>query len=84
MSTQRLKTLRVTCSACPTQWEGTTEDGKHFYARYRWGRLTWGFGSGIDAAVDAAMDTEGKKLGGDLDGELSTRDMLENVGLVFA
>lgn len=84
MSTRRLRTLRITCSACPTQWEGSTEDGKQFYARYRWGRLTWGFGNDIDAAVDASLDNMGIDLSSDLDGELSTREMLKNVGLVFS
>lgn len=31
--------LRETCGACPTQWEGKTACGKHFYLRYRHGRL---------------------------------------------
>lgn len=84
MSTGRLKTLRITCSACPTQWEGTTEDGVHFYACYRWGYLTWGTGRDVEDAVEASLFMTGIKLGGELDGELSTRDMLENVGLVFS
>lgn len=29
-----------TCSACPSQWEGSLEDGRMFYARYRWGCLS--------------------------------------------
>ena len=28
-----------TCIACPSQWEGVTNDGKWVYARYRWGVL---------------------------------------------
>jgi hypothetical protein len=28
-----------TCHACPSQWEGTTNEGKRVYARYRWGFL---------------------------------------------
>lgn len=28
-----------TCHACPSQWEGTTSEGKRVYARYRWGFL---------------------------------------------
>ena len=33
----KLKELYRTCYACPSQWEGLTEDDKYFYARYRHG-----------------------------------------------
>lgn len=32
--------LIQTCTACPSQWEGKTDDGKSVYIRYRWGQLT--------------------------------------------
>jgi len=35
-----IKELRQTCFACPSQWEGTTADGRDVYIRYRWGNLT--------------------------------------------
>jgi len=35
-----VKQLEQTCSACPSQWEGTTECGKDIYIRYRWGSLS--------------------------------------------
>lgn len=35
----RIKVLEMTCNACPTQWEGITEDGKKVYIRYRWSKL---------------------------------------------
>ncbi len=35
----RVKNVKRTCHACPSQWEGTTDDGKPVYARYRWGFL---------------------------------------------
>lgn len=84
MSTRRLKTLRMTCPSCPTQWEGQTDDGEDFYAHYRWGYLTWGFGDGLDNAVDASLGCEAIQLGEDLDGELGTSEMLKHVGLIFA
>lgn len=31
--------LKETCSICPSQWEGMTEDHKLVYIRYRWGHL---------------------------------------------
>lgn len=36
---------------CPSQWEGTLEDGRVIYARYRHGALSVGIGSDIDDAV---------------------------------
>lgn len=32
--------LTKTCEACPSQWEGTLEDGRMIYIRYRWGYLS--------------------------------------------
>lgn len=36
-------TLERYGSACPTQWDARTEDGRELYIRYRWGRLRAGF-----------------------------------------
>lgn len=35
----KLKELYRTCYACPSQWEGITEDGSSIYVRYRFGVL---------------------------------------------
>lgn len=43
--------LRKTSVACPSQWEGTLEDERAVYARYRYGSLSVGVGDGIDQAV---------------------------------
>src|SRR4051794_27890569 len=43
--------LEKTCTACPSQWEGTLADGRTLYARYRGGTLSVGLGQGIDEAV---------------------------------
>lgn len=45
--------LEQTCGACPAQWEGRLEDGRHIYIRSRHGVLTVGVGSTIEAAVEA-------------------------------
>jgi biotin synthase-related radical SAM superfamily protein len=29
----KLKELKQTCSCCPSQWEGTTKEGKYVYIR---------------------------------------------------
>jgi hypothetical protein len=43
--------LKRTCTACPSQWEGTLEDGRVIYARYRHGALSVGIGDDVDQAV---------------------------------
>lgn len=35
--TIRITKLECTCSACPSQWQGRTDDGRSVYIRYRWG-----------------------------------------------
>ena len=40
------ETLILTCSACPTQWEAETNDGRGAYIRYRWGCLTISYNDG--------------------------------------
>jgi hypothetical protein len=47
----RIATIRRTCAACPAQWEGSTEDGKSVYIRFRWGVLAIGVGQTMDEAV---------------------------------
>lgn len=47
--------LKKTCIACPSQWEGTLEDGKVVYARYRHGTLSVGVGHDIDEAIRNGM-----------------------------
>ncbi len=42
--------LEQTCTACPSQWEGTLEDGRSLYARYRGGLLRVGIGENVEAA----------------------------------
>lgn len=32
--------LEITCSACPSQWDGVLANGKRIYIRYRFGILT--------------------------------------------
>lgn len=43
--------LKKTCIACPSQWEGTLEDGRAIYARYRHGALSVGVGDDLKEAV---------------------------------
>lgn len=66
--------LNRTCHACPSQWEGQTEDGKHVYIRYRWGFLS------------AQVGTEniyGASHGDSLHGEMSNEDMMKALSSVL-
>lgn len=36
----RVTEINQTCTACPSQWEGKTEDARQIYVRYRWGYLS--------------------------------------------
>jgi hypothetical protein len=50
--------LTKTCFACPAQWEGTLEDGRTIYARYRGGALSVGIGNDIDEAIENEMSDQ--------------------------
>ena len=50
--------ITKTCSACPAQWEGWTDDNRQIYVRYRWGHLTVELGEIGDKAEMAAVDGE--------------------------
>lgn len=49
----RVTKVTRTCHACPSQWEGETDDGRFVYARYRWGALTVGIGVTLAEAIKA-------------------------------
>ncbi len=65
----RVVSLQRTCQACPSQWEGRTDDGRWVYVRYRWGHLQVGIGPTLEDAVD--NDSISLDLGDELDGVLS-------------
>lgn len=63
--------LKQTCPACPAQWEGTLEDGRSLYARYRGGGLSVGVGDDIEGAVRNSWSEEAfyfEHVGDGLDG----------------
>lgn len=47
----KVTALKKTCLACPSQWEGTLDDGRVIYARYRHGALSVGIGDSIGEAI---------------------------------
>lgn len=71
--------LVMTCSACPSQWEGKLQDGRMFYARYRHGYFYISVSDGptedgFDAVTDNyLMEAE---VGDGMDG-VSTEEMQE-------
>lgn len=63
--------LKKTCLACPSQWEGTLEDGRIVYARYRHGALSVGVGDDVHEAIRNGMSDQAlyaDYLGDGLDG----------------
>lgn len=67
-----------TCSACPSQWEGETEDGRYLYIRYRWGRLRGGvYKSDIDFIKNGGdYNLLVKILTETPDGYMTTKEMM--------
>ncbi len=73
-----LATLTRTCLACPSQWEGTLDDGRAIYVRYRHGELSVGIGGDIDDAVRNGMSDQAlyaADIGGDLDGFMDVEEL---------
>lgn len=72
--------LKMTCLACPAQWEGRMSDGRWVYVRFRHGRLSLGYGVTLSRAVrdDAVIYSEE----GDR-GDMDLSEMLERTGLVL-
>ena len=62
----------MTCEACPSQWEGITDDGQEVYIRYRWGHLS--------VRVNGA-EIFSRQIGDGFDGVLTTTDMLAITGI---
>ena len=68
----KIKSITMTCFACPSQWEGKFEDGSDLYIRYRWGFLR----------VDQnGASVWGKQIGEGLDGVIDLKEVLTITGL---
>jgi hypothetical protein len=73
-----LVSLTNTCIACPSQWEGTLDDGRAVYARYRYGGLSVGIGEDIDEAVRNGMSDQtlyASDVGDGLDGFMDFEEL---------
>lgn len=76
----KVKNFTQTCGACPSQWEGMLEDGRTWYARYRWGVLSVSVSQEPTLSHDAAIsgpEVINEEIGGDLDGVMSTEELKE-------
>jgi hypothetical protein len=73
--------LVMTCSACPSQWEGKLDDERMFYARFRHGWFYISVSEGpTDDPFDAITDNYVLELeheGEGHDGIMSTELMME-------
>lgn len=71
----KLKSLGMTCWACPSQWEGVAEDGESVYIRFRHGYLTVSK-PGIEG--ETIYEGEHEDGGG---GVMDTQSMLRYTGM---
>lgn len=78
MATQvRTDRLIQTCGACPSQWDGITNDGRGVYVRYRWGFLSVRVAKTVDGDAVAGDQLYGEQLGDGFDGVLSEEGLIE-------
>ena len=76
----KIKSLKCTCSACPSQWEGLTERNESLYIRYRWGQLTIQL-SEPDGTIKDAVNTGrvlySKQIGDGFEGIIDLEEVME-------
>ena len=68
--------LKQTSDACPSQWEGVTDEGKTVYIRYRFGGLTVQVGLDLGLAV-VSEPIFSIGIGHSMEGIMSKEDMLK-------
>src|SRR3989338_8330316 len=81
-----VKACEQTCEWVPSQWEGSTTDGRPIYARYRHGYLSirvGRVGQRIQQAVRSGREIVGLTIGDDLDGVMTYAELRRHTqGLV--
>jgi hypothetical protein len=74
----KVKSIALTCTACPSQFEGLTEDNRKLYFRYRFGRLTVEIGAKDDMSEFAALRGEriySISIGDEYDGYMDLEEL---------
>lgn len=74
----KVKEIFNTCSACPAQWEGTLEDGRMIYVRYRRGAFTVDISDRKTTDIFDAVNGEriiAMQIGGEFDGYMEDVEM---------
>lgn len=68
----KVRKRRKTCSACPSQWEGRTDNDRPVYVRYRWGHLSVRVGPPAGDMDSATMGYQvlGRQIGDAYDGTI--------------
>jgi len=73
-----VKTCEQTCEWVPSQWEGSTTDGRPIYARYRHGYLSvraGAVGQTIEDAVRSGQEIVGRAIGDAAEGFMTYEDL---------
>ena len=73
----KLYGIKRTTYACPSQWEGTTEDDRPVYIRYRGSIFEIRIGP-VNGTIDDAVNAETvyeRSVGDEFDGYMSSDDM---------
>jgi hypothetical protein len=76
----KIKTIKCTCHACPSQWEGITEKGEAIYIRYRGGWLSIQLSKPDGTIRDAINNDEmlyQERIGDVFDGVISIEEVME-------
>jgi hypothetical protein len=75
----KIKSIKCTCSCCPSQWEGITDKNEAIYIRYRGGRLTIRVSKPdetIEDAVEKGKTLYSKQIGDEWDGGISLETVM--------
>jgi hypothetical protein len=66
----KIADLTQTCSACPSQWEFTTDGDRNAYVRYRWGYLSVRISKEPGGDAVRGIEILGRQIGDEWDGVL--------------
>jgi hypothetical protein len=76
----RIRNLIQTGTACPSQWDAESEDGRPVYIRYRWGTLTAEFWDMTNPPFNERGVFYAEPQGDPYDGVMTTEEMIDKIG----